>query len=316
MYTPRFNPNSAVSNWKARLDYLKGYPGKAMSGALNGGFFGAGAEITGGTPNDSMGDGYLYETFSASGTMTVTADMTIDMIVVGGGGGWSYGAVTVSYTGGGGCGGVTSVTGLEVAAGDYAVTIGALGSNGASASQYGTNGGNTKITIGGCLISGGGGGYGGWGGSGYAGNGGDSNHGSNDTSPNRGSSGGAGGGGNWIGTAGASGGSSGSERTDGSPPTGTFTVTDGGSGGPGDPWGFPGGGGAGYGSNNGISGYGYEGILWNNFPTSTSRYGEGGSNQATTTPNGHSVTQGTYGRGSNRAVANGYAGVVIARWAE
>ena len=70
MYTPRFNPNSAVSNWKARLDYLKGYPGKAMSGALNGGFFGAGAEITGGTRNDSMGDGYLYETFSASGTMT------------------------------------------------------------------------------------------------------------------------------------------------------------------------------------------------------------------------------------------------------
>ena len=42
MYTPRFNPNSAVSNWKSRLDYLKGYPGAAMSGALNGGFFGGG----------------------------------------------------------------------------------------------------------------------------------------------------------------------------------------------------------------------------------------------------------------------------------
>ena len=86
MYTPRFNPNSAVSNWKARLDYLKGYPSAAMSGALNGGFFGGAGVMTGGTRNDSQGDGYIYEVFTSSGTASVSGNMTVDGIVVGGGG--------------------------------------------------------------------------------------------------------------------------------------------------------------------------------------------------------------------------------------
>tara|TARA_R100000900_G_scaffold130333_6_gene106341 strand:+ start:687 stop:1361 length:675 start_codon:yes stop_codon:yes gene_type:complete len=40
MKQERFNPSTNVSNWQGRSEYLKGYPGKAMSGALNGGFFG------------------------------------------------------------------------------------------------------------------------------------------------------------------------------------------------------------------------------------------------------------------------------------
>ena len=42
MKQERFNPSTNVSNWQGRSEYLKGYPGKAMSGALNGGFFGSG----------------------------------------------------------------------------------------------------------------------------------------------------------------------------------------------------------------------------------------------------------------------------------
>tara|TARA_Y100000996_G_C22548739_1_gene652888 strand:+ start:900 stop:2456 length:1557 start_codon:yes stop_codon:yes gene_type:complete len=44
MKQERFNPSTDVSNWQGRSDYLKGYPGQAMSAALNGGFFGAGKQ--------------------------------------------------------------------------------------------------------------------------------------------------------------------------------------------------------------------------------------------------------------------------------
>ncbi len=42
MKQERFNPSTNVSNWQGRSEYLKGYPGKAMSDVLNGGFFGGG----------------------------------------------------------------------------------------------------------------------------------------------------------------------------------------------------------------------------------------------------------------------------------
>lgn len=42
MKQERFNPSTGISNWQGRSEYLKGYPSKAMSGALNGGFFGGG----------------------------------------------------------------------------------------------------------------------------------------------------------------------------------------------------------------------------------------------------------------------------------
>jgi len=43
MRQERFSPSTNVSGWKGRQDYLKGYPGAAMSDALNGGFAGGGA---------------------------------------------------------------------------------------------------------------------------------------------------------------------------------------------------------------------------------------------------------------------------------
>ena len=43
MKQERFNPSTNVSNWQGRSEYLKGYPGKAMSEALNGGVFGGDA---------------------------------------------------------------------------------------------------------------------------------------------------------------------------------------------------------------------------------------------------------------------------------
>ena len=43
MKQERFNPSTNVSNWQGRSEYLKGYPGKAMSELLNGGFFGGDA---------------------------------------------------------------------------------------------------------------------------------------------------------------------------------------------------------------------------------------------------------------------------------
>jgi len=43
MRQERFSPSTDVSGWKGRQDYLKGYPGAAMSDALNGGFAGGGA---------------------------------------------------------------------------------------------------------------------------------------------------------------------------------------------------------------------------------------------------------------------------------
>ena len=315
MYTPRFNPNSAVSNWKGRLDFLKGYPGAQMMGALNGGFFG-GAEITGGVRNDSMGDGYLYETFAASGTMTVSGNMTVDMLVVGGGGGYNHGANGgQQYWGGAGGGGVTSVVDLDVEAGDYTVTIGALGSNGASQSGMGTNGGSTEITIGGVLISGGGGGRAGWGGPGYCEAGAHGDPGVSTTSPNRGSGGSGGGAGIWVSYCGAAASNGGGAASAGTPPSGTFTIWGGGNGAASQYY-NSGGGGGGSNVTNGIVGRGADGISWNNFPTSSSWYGQGANTyDSTTYPAGRGATTGIYGRGSSGYQGNGVGGVVIVRWA-
>lgn len=45
MRQERFSPSTNVSGWKGRQDYLKGYPGAAMSDALNGGFAGGGGYV-------------------------------------------------------------------------------------------------------------------------------------------------------------------------------------------------------------------------------------------------------------------------------
>ena len=60
----RFNPSTNVSNWQGRSDYLKGYPGKAMSDALNGGFFGGGVSASGGSEYEY--GIYKYNVFTSS----------------------------------------------------------------------------------------------------------------------------------------------------------------------------------------------------------------------------------------------------------
>jgi hypothetical protein len=143
MYTPRFNPNSAVSNWKGRLDYLKGYPGKAMSGALNGGFFGGGVSASGGTEYEY--GIYKAHVFTSSGTFTITSNpnaQKFELLIVAGGGGPG----AVSNGGGGGAGGMrtwlnggggTNNDALTLADGAYSVTIGAGGA-------YSANNGNVS----------------------------------------------------------------------------------------------------------------------------------------------------------------------------
>lgn len=283
----------------------------AILGASNAG----GPEITGGSRYDSQGDGYIYERFTSSGTATVTDDLTVDLFLVGGGGGLSnsnaYNRNT--YSGAGGGGGILIATGLSVTAGDYTVTIGALGSNGAGASDLGTNGGTTVVEIGGVRWTGSGGGYGGWGGESYAGNGNGAT--AADTSnPNslsgvQSSGGGGGGAGMWSGYAGSSFGSGASSYSTGGTGGATVTLHTGGNGAGTNWWGSPGGGGAG-GGNNGSNPIGGEGETWNNFPSSSDVYGSGGTaNYSTNSGSG-------YGKGSSWAHGNGQAGVVIFRWAE
>ena len=273
-----------------------------------------GAEITGGNSYDSQGDGYIYEEFTSSGTATVTGDLTVDLIVVGGGGGLSNSAQynRNSFSGAGGGGGVLLATGLAVTAGDYTVTIGALGSNGASASQYRTNGGTSVVEIGGVRWTASGGGFGGWGGDYYAGNG-NAGSAADTSNPNslsgvQSSGGASGGSGLWSGYTGATAGSGASSYNTGGNGGATVTLHSGGNGAGTDWYGSPGGGGSGTG-NAGSKPGGGAGETWNNFESSSDVYGSGGTATGTD-------SAGTgYGKGSSWSNGNGQAGVVIFRWA-
>jgi len=71
MKQERFNPSTNVSNWQGRSEYLKGYPGKAMSEALNGGFFGSGGQ----TPRERwtyINSGYGAGDYSVNNINTAT----------------------------------------------------------------------------------------------------------------------------------------------------------------------------------------------------------------------------------------------------
>ena len=67
--------------------------------------------------------GFNFQTYTSSGTVTVIGEGTVDLILVGAGGG-AYG--TNGYTGGGGGGGVVHATGVPLVAGEYTLTIGCL----------------------------------------------------------------------------------------------------------------------------------------------------------------------------------------------
>ena len=95
------------------------------------------------------GDGFdVVNTFTESGTLTVASETTVRALFVAGGGGGGCGV-----GGGGGGGGVVALDELVLAPGTYTVTVGAGGNGGTKNVPYGTNGGNTTLTLGGADVS-------------------------------------------------------------------------------------------------------------------------------------------------------------------
>lgn len=85
----------------------------------------AAVTVTGGTVS-TPGDGYVYRTFTSSGTLVISGgSLTSDVLVVGGGGGGS--------NAGGGGGGVLHQTGQTISAGSYNVTVAVSVNPGANA---------------------------------------------------------------------------------------------------------------------------------------------------------------------------------------
>ena len=99
------------------------------------------------------GNGYQYHVFSSPGSLVVEGgSLTVDMLLVAGGGGGGGGMGSHSHAGGaGGAGGVAEVTSMPLSAGTYPVTVptsnasGANGNTGLSAAN-GTPGGDTTVS--------------------------------------------------------------------------------------------------------------------------------------------------------------------------
>jgi len=94
------------------------------------------SRATGGTIVTS--GGFVYHTFTSSGTFAALTTLTADVLVIAGGGGASGGA---SYAGGG-AGGLLGFSSQSISTGSYTVTIGAGGAgvnNGANAATSGNN---------------------------------------------------------------------------------------------------------------------------------------------------------------------------------
>lgn len=236
----RTNPSTAVSNWRGRTETRRGWPSTSVSTWMNGGLFSSGGNLTGGTRDESHGDGYIYEIFFASGTMEVTGNMTIDLLVVGGGGSAPNAGTSNQSQGGGGGAGWTGIDNLEIAAGSFNVVIGAGGATG----QYNSaQGGDSSVPIllqnGTTLLVGsGGGGAGGRGGIAATTGGGVGrsaptvNDGVSYASNVVGSSGGGGGGGVYAGNYSMSGGAGGTQKNTGAPGSpAAITIYSGGAGG-------------------------------------------------------------------------------------
>ena len=108
---------------------------------------------TGGTISTS--NEYTIHSFTTVGTstFTISAPVSIDYLVVAGGG-----AGGVGIAGGGGAGGVLSGT-ITLAAGSYNITVGAGGPS-VTSDQQGSDGGSSSIST--LIVTTGGGGGGGW----------------------------------------------------------------------------------------------------------------------------------------------------------
>ena len=83
---------------------------------------------------------YKFSDTTAPGSIVFNSATTADILVVGGGGGGGYG----NGSGGGGGGGVVYREDFAVAAGTYAITVGAGGAGGNSTTPVAGNGGNSR----------------------------------------------------------------------------------------------------------------------------------------------------------------------------
>lgn len=104
-------------------------------------------------------NGYVYHTFTSSGTLAVAAPVTAEVLTISGGGAGGMHHSTLYTTYGGGAGGVIHTSSTSLTPGNYTVTIGSGGST--SYTTVGVRGGNgTGSTFGslGGPIGGGGGG--------------------------------------------------------------------------------------------------------------------------------------------------------------
>ena len=105
-------------------------------------------EPTGVTANDwTDSSGVIWRVLafkqsSSAMTWTTYTDVTLDYLLIGGGGSGGSG----SGGGGGGAGGFLSGTSYTLSAGTYTVTIGLGGVPNTASTTYGSNGGETKIT--------------------------------------------------------------------------------------------------------------------------------------------------------------------------
>lgn len=256
--------------------------------------------------------GFNFQTYTSSGTVTVIGEGTVDLILVGAGGG-AYG--TNGYTGGGGGGGVVHATGVPLVAGEYTLTIGGGGGTQQDGgytllADLSLDGNNFNIIAGG----GGQGGRGDWGvcWNGSAGSG---------SMPSDGtyyyrSGGGGGGGGEWNGYCGGSGGSGGASASNTTGSVGTWTVYSGGSGGTDSGvWGSGAGGGSGSGNGGGGSGSSQEGGAGYQWLDSL-YYGRGGNGMGDSDTPPALGTKGSGGGGQDPTVASlpGQDGVFIVRW--
>jgi hypothetical protein len=109
------------------------------------------AKATGGTITTDQ-FGYVYHTFTSSGTFTPSQSLTCDAMVLAGGGGGGQ-----MSGGGGGAGGLLGLTSQSFAATGYSVTIGGGGA-GSSTTSRGTSGVNSSIAGFTSAVGGGGGG--------------------------------------------------------------------------------------------------------------------------------------------------------------
>ena len=123
------------------LDRLRADP-RVISGT-------ASPYATGGDLVLKDGDDYIHVFYNtaAAGTLSVTGEATADILVVGGGacgGSVSHTSSIDSGAGGGGAGGVTILSATALAAGSYAVTVGAGGTWAAAVTKYANGNGGAS----------------------------------------------------------------------------------------------------------------------------------------------------------------------------